>query len=309
MSAPMPVANEINLIEDFLPVLDEIYMAESKTAFLDADPGLVRETLDAKTILIPERVMTGLMDYNRNEGYKRGRVDMEWYPHKFEQDRGTTFTVDYADNLETAMLAFTDLGAEFIRKHVSPELDAYRISRYATLAGHTTSGALTAANVVGEITDAITALENDEVPTENMFIFMTPAARALLALNVTIGKSRSVDRSGSSPLNIDVHEWNDMPIITVPPRRMATEFFFRDGEAAGQEDGGFEIAPGAERVDFLILSPDAVIQIVKRNAQKIITPELNQFGDAWQLGYRLYHDAFVTKNRAAGIYAHTSPIV
>ena len=48
----------------------------------------------------------------------------------------------------------------------------------------------------------------------------------------------------------------------------------------------------------LLLSP---IAVSKTDNIKIITPEANQFADAWDIDYRKYHDLFVPENKKAVI--------
>ena len=44
------MANQIDLVTKFLPLLDEVYRAEAKSSILEADPALVRETEEANVV-------------------------------------------------------------------------------------------------------------------------------------------------------------------------------------------------------------------------------------------------------------------
>lgn len=54
-------------------------------------------------------------------------------------------------------------------------------------------------------------------------------------------------------------------------------------------------------VNWLICPRTAPIAVSKTDNVKIITPEVNQFADAWDVDYRKYHDLFVPENKRAAI--------
>lgn len=51
----------------------------------------------------------------------------------------------------------------------------------------------------------------------------------------------------------------------------------------------------------VICPKSAPIAVSKTDNIKIITPEANQFADAWDIDYRKYHDLFVPENKKAVI--------
>lgn len=72
--------------------------------------------------------------------------------------------------------------------------------------------------------------------------------------------------------------------------------------------GGYARTTGANNINFLIIHKPAVIQVIKHQDAKIITPQMNQDADAWKFGYRIYglNDAY--ENKVNGIYLHTSQV-
>ena len=56
------MANAIETISKYIPLLDQVYAVASCSAILDTSSALVRETADAKTVLIAETSMSGLGD-------------------------------------------------------------------------------------------------------------------------------------------------------------------------------------------------------------------------------------------------------
>ena len=51
----------------------------------------------------------------------------------------------------------------------------------------------------------------------------------------------------------------------------------------------------------LICPKSAPIAVSKTDNVKIITPEMNQFADAWDIDNRKYHDLFIPENKRAAI--------
>ena len=56
-------------------------------------------------------------------------------------------------------------------------------------------------------------------------------------------------------------------------------------------------------VNWLICPKSAPVAVSKTDNVKIITPEANQFADAWDIDYRKYHDLFVPENKREAIAA------
>ena len=71
---------------------------------------------------------------------------------------------------------------------------------------------------------------------------------------------------------------------------------------ASNAAGGFTASGNA--INFMIVHPSAVMQVVKHVVPRLFSPEQNIEADAWRLNYRIYHDAFVLPQKAKGIYLH-----
>ena len=131
-----PVGNTIALAERYLPILDEIYKAGSKSAILDTASERVRWE-GAKKASLFNTTLVGLANYDRNAGFVPGDATDGWEDYEITQDRGRSFMVDAMDNDETLGMAFGTLVGEFERTQVIPELDAYRFAKYAGAADAT----------------------------------------------------------------------------------------------------------------------------------------------------------------------------
>lgn len=288
------MANVIALAKKYVPLLDEVYKKSALTGVLESDGTLARAGANANEIIIPKISMDGLGDYDRNSGYATGDVDLTWQTKQFNYERGRMFTVDVMDDEETQNLAFGKLAAEFIRTRVAPELDAFRFATIAGISGisKVAAGATlaTGEEVVKELRDATNKMDEEEVPTEDRVLFITPTNYGMVQDLDTI-KSREVLARFTQ-------------IVQVPQSRFYTAIDLNDGKTGGQEAGGYKKATGGKEINFLVVHRPAVIQFTKHAVPKIITPEMNQDADAYKYGYRNYGICEVYENKVAGIYLH-----
>ncbi len=291
-----PVANSIALASRYLPILDEIYKAGSKTAVLDTLAERIRFD-GAKTAYLYNADPVGLSAYSRNAGFVPGDVDGSWEPYEITQDRGRSFMVDVMDNDETLGMAFGTLLGEFERTEVIPEIDAYRFAKYAAAATGTNkvTETLSAAQATIQSIDGATAvLDDKEVPYEGRILFVTPNTYKLIKGGVT----RMV-MNRENDVNYNVEMYNDMQVITVPSGRFHTSVTIN---APTTSDGAGGFTAGGQTMNYMIVHPTAVMQLVKHSIPRIFSPEVNQEADAWKLNYRIYHDAWVKANKVNGIF-------
>ena len=188
------MANNIALAKTFVPILDEIYKLASLTSKLDGAAELARQGANANELIVPMLSMQGLGDYSRNDGYVKGDVTMTNETIKCNYDRGRKFYVDALDEQETAKVAFSRLAGEFIRTKVVPELDAFRFASYAGKSGISKATAADlpdGAAVLAALRAAITKMDEDEVPTENRHLFITPTLDGMIA-DLDTTKSREI---------------------------------------------------------------------------------------------------------------------
>jgi len=285
--------NTIALSKNYINLLDEVYKKASLTSVLDSDPTLAKAGANANEILIPKLSMDGLGDYDRNSGYTKGDVTLTYETVAFNYDRGRKFEVDTMDNEETAEVAFGRLAGEFLRTKVAPEGDAFT---FATLAGianisKVSAGATLADGeaVMGALKVGNDQMDEDEVPEEGRYLFITPTnLSAIKALDTT--KSRELLDGFAG-------------IIKVPQSRFYTAIKLNSGKD-GETAGGYEKAEGGKDINFMIVHKPAVIKFNKHTASDIITPEANQNSDAWMQKYRKYGLVDAYENKVAGIYLH-----
>lgn len=296
------MANSITLFKNYISLLDEVYKENAKTAVLDGDMSLVHAGSNAHEIVIPKISMDGLGDYSRNGGYVDGDVVLTNETVAFNYDRGRAFTVDAMDNEETAGVAFGKLSSEFIRTKVVPEMDAFRFATYAGTTGisKVSAGATlaTGADVITALRTATTKMDEDEVPTEDRVLFITPTLHGLIQ-DMDTTKSREVMSRFSS-------------VVLVPQSRFYTAITLYDGKTdtssqdsgVNQKPGGYVKASAGKDINFMVIHKPAVLQYTKHTVSKVITPDENQTADAYKFPYRAYGLADVYENKVAGIYLH-----
>lgn len=297
------MANSITTISKYIPYLDQVYAHASRSAILDTASNLVRETADAKTVLVAKTSMDGLGNYARNgsNGFVNGDVTLTWESKTFTQDRGRSFQIDAMDDLETLGVAFGTLASEFLRTKVTPEIDAVRFNKYATAAGLSATGTLTSADIVEAIDAGVTAMKENEVDLNGAILFLTPTHYTAVKQSPKFVRPLT---AGENP-NRNFGMYDELLVVEVPQTRFYKGIVINDGTTDGQTAGGYAKAEGGTDINFMIISPAAVVQLTKHAKMRVFDPDTNQSADAYKVDYRIYHDAWVLDNKVKGIYAHT----
>lgn len=277
------MANTINLVTKFQPLLDEVYKAASLTGDLE---GSAVKFDGSKTVKVLKLTVPPLGTYTRNTGYTAGDVTADWESFTLTQDRGTEFAVDAMDDEETLNMTFGNASSEFIRRSVVPQVDAYRFAALAKTEGiGTASAALTTGEaVIKAINTAMTGMDEAEVTAEGRILYITPTHKGLID-ELDSYKSKACMQRFSK-------------IVVVPQSR-----FFTDVKI---DDNGFVKADAGKNINFMIVEPKAAFAVAKHKKLRVFDPDTNQKRDDYLFQYRLYHDMFVYPQKAAGIYCHNA---
>ena len=143
--------NTLEYAKIFAQTLDKQMLAEATSGWMEANAGQVKYS-GGNEAKIPMISTSGLGDYDRDEGFKRGAVTLSYQTMTLTQDRGRTFHLDAMDVDETNFIAAAgNVMGEFQRTQVIPEIDAYRYSKIAALAeekGRAEAQAVTEENVL-----------------------------------------------------------------------------------------------------------------------------------------------------------------
>lgn len=293
-----PANNSIAYAQKYLPLLDEAYKADSKTAILDTLSDYVQFT-GANTVNIFNLNPVGMSNYDRNAGFVPGDVTGTWQPYVLETDRGRSYQVDFLDNDQAMGLVVPNLLATAERQHIIPEVDAYRFAQYAGGAASAqvitetlSSGAATVASI-----DLATAtLDDAEVPYEGRILFVNPTTYRFLKGGIT----RMV-MNRDNDVNYNVEMYNDMRVITVPTGRFQTAITL-NAPTTSSGAGGFSPASGASAINYMIVHPSAILQVMAHYAPRIFNPNQNIEADAWRVQPRFAHGAWVKAHKDNGIY-------
>lgn len=258
------MANNITLVTKFQPLLDEVYQAASLTG--DLENSAVKFD-GSKTVKVLKLTVPPLVTYTRNSGYTSGDVTADWEAFTLTQDRGTEFSVDAMDDEETLSMTFGNASSEFIRRSVTPQVDAYR---FATMASAEGIGAASAAITTGDaaikaISAGMTAMDEAEVTQEGRILYITPTLYQLIS-DMETYKSKNILARFSK-------------IVQVPSARFYT--------GVDISDTGFAKGADAKNLNFLIVDPKAVFAVAKHKNLKVFDPAVNQKGDDYLFQYRL----------------------
>ena len=289
------VSNSVGYATSYLPILDEIYKAESKSAVLDTAQDRVYYNPETHTFNLFEIDMVGNADYSRNDGFVRGDVTAQWRSYTPQWDRGRQFVVDRVDNDEAMGMVFPSLGSEYLRTKVVPETDALRFMTYAKSAADsmkTAESISTDAAAIAAIDLGTEKLDDAEVPYEGRILFVNPT----MYRHIKGGITRMVMNG----------ENNDMQVFTVPSGRFNTAITLAQPTA---HDGAGGYTATGSTINFLIIHPTAIMQANCFTEPRIFSPGVWQQSQGWAWDFRQYHGAWVKHQKANGIYVNAPTVV
>lgn len=298
------VSNSVGYASTYVPILDEIYKAGSKTAILDTAQDRVRYDPDSHTFYLFEIDMVGNADYDRNDGFVRGDVTAQWHGYTPQYDRGRQFVVDRIANDEAMGMVFPSLGSEYIRTKVIPETDALRFAAYSKAA----SNSMKTAQNISSSSDAVAAidlgtekLDDQEVPYEGRILFMNPTMYKYLKGGIT-----RYTMNGENGIDYNVLMYNDMQVITVPSGRFNTVVSLAQ-PTSHSDAGGYTVT--GSTINFLIIHPTAIMQANCFTEPRIFSPQVWQQSQGWAWDFRQYHGCWVKNKKTNGIYVNAPTVV
>lgn len=290
----------------FQQTLDLVAQQEALTGWMEANAGQVKYTGGAE-VKIPKIALQGLGNYDRDYGYNKGSITLEYETRKMTQDRGRAFQLDAMDVDETNFVATAStVMGEFQRMHVVPEIDAYRLSKLMTTAitkGENVVYDYTPAEatILKEIKKGIAKIRDNGYNGE-LVIHMTSAAKLELE-SALAGKITNVTFSQGG-IDTTVPAVDKCPIIETPQNRMYSAIKLNDGKTSSQEKGGYEKGVGAKEANFIIVPRTTPIAISKQDKMRIFDPDTNQNANAWAMDYRRFHDLWTLENKEDSIYVN-----
>lgn len=282
--------------------LDKAAVEQSTSGWMELNDKLVKYN-GGSEVKIPKLDMDGLADYDRQQGFVEGSVDLTWQTKSMTQDRGRQFTFDEQEVNDTNfVLTASSVTGEFQRTKVVPEIDAYRYSSLAAIAAaanRATYGyTATESDILKKLYYDLAAVQDvvgDDTP---LVITMSTQLAAMFDMNSTLSKSISQMDFKQGDVTMKVKSLNGQhPIIRVGSGRLKTSYLFNDGTTAGQVKGGFAPAEGAQDINWIICPRSAPIAVSRTDKVRIFDPETYQKKRAWAVDYRKYHDLWLLENK------------
>lgn len=221
----------MELVEKYLPYVDEQFTAESKKQILTNNDF---SFAGAKTVKI-YKVSTGEMnDYGRN-GAKEGNwsrygtvqnLDATTQTMTLQKDRSFTFAIDALDTDETGdTLEAASALARQIREVVIPEVDTYTLNAMCTLAGTKPDAkALTKDGIYVDIITANKVLDDALVPETGRVLVVTPDTYLLMKQCKDI--TMETDIGNDMRLRGVIANLDGLTVVKIPASRLPKNFGF-----------------------------------------------------------------------------------
>ena len=292
--------NSIENVTRYSDELDKVFQQKSAVGFF-CDNALATKFVGAKTVIIPDIEFEGLSDYDREQGFARGAINVANSSYTMSMDRARSLQIDREDMDESgiANLAGKILG-EYVRTKVVPECDAYVLSKLSSIAksrsntlnGNTEKPFETLCKLINEV-QAVVGYD------EELVAFIDSYMYAALQNSSEISKLITVSDFKQGDVDLKVKSLNGVALIPVVAERMKTAYDFANG--------GFK--PSAKAAEtYMLVCPKSGAHLVKKTEQmRIFTPEQNVDADAYKFDYRIYYDVFVKQSGLDAVWAWISP--
>ena len=252
-----------------------------------------------KTMYIPTLTTSGARAVNRDQitGTFNRNWNNELQAVELQMDREWDTLVDPMDVDESNLVAtIANITRAFNEYQKSPEMDAFMSSMLASFAGafggvDTTS--LTSANILTQWDNALEYMTNQRVNRDRLWAYVTPGVYKLLKQATGLTRFMEVT-NGIQSVDRNVAKLDGVTLVEVPADMMKTSYNFTEG---------WEIASGAQQINFLLVDPNAVAAPIKYETSILGAPTAQSKGK--YLYYeRYYYGAFILNQRQAGVYAH-----
>lgn len=294
-----------NYAEQFEQALHQKYAKELASVDLfNSNPQV--KFINAQTIKLPNITVSGYKDHNRQTiGFNSGTISNDWEPKKLEHDRDIEFAIDPMDVDETNLVvSIANVQNTLETEQGIPEKDCYVFSKLYTEAGkYAANGAtidtttLTAENILQKFDDAMEKMDEAGVPSEGRILYVTPAVNKLFKQAKDIQRVLGVNGSNGD-VKRSIYSLDDVKIKQVQSARMKSQYNFTNGCVATDE---------AKQMNFILIHPSCEVAREKYSYIKVFTPgHDSRTADNYLLQSRFYMDAFLIKNKVAGIFINAT---
>ena len=290
----MPI-NTIEYGTKLQTALDQKAVIDATSGWMEANAGQVIYE-GGKTIKVPTISTSGMKDYDRDNGYPSGSVNLSYQSLDMTMDRSTSFLLDAMDvNESNFMVSAANVTNEFQKDQVVPEIDAYRYSKLAAYAetGNVVTYTPADNTIFKEFMTDIAAVKDIVGENVPLVAIINGQVKAQLELLDVFRKAIDVTDFKKGEITTKVNAINECKLLPVPSARMWDTYTFNDGKTEGEEAGGFVKGSTAKKMNWIIVPQSVPIAVSRQDKMKIIDPDAYQKADAWFLGYRKYHELWV----------------
>lgn len=290
----------------FTGELDKIITEKSSVGFM-ADNNLRAKFVGAKTVKIPNISLQGLGDYDRENGFIKGTINVHNTAYEMQMDRARTFTIDREDMDETGIASLAGaVMSEFVKTKVVPETDAYVISKLASFAGIQGQVLydIDTSKPLKSFYELLDNVQSEIGLDEEIVCLVDRYYWNALRKSEELSKVVEVSTFKQGEIDFEVSRIDNVSIIPVSNSKMMSSFDFLPSGA-----GGFKASEGSQGVYMLMLPKNSCSLVKKSEKIRIFTPEENINADAYKFDYRIYYDVFVKNSYANSIWAALAPIL
>ena len=293
----------LNYAEKYSPELLEILIQSTITSpFITTN---VR-WLDAKTFHFTQMSVSGYKNHNRNGGWNRGEINQTDHPYTLTHDRDVEFLVDKADVDETNQTAsIQNISRTFELTQVAPETDALFFSRVAAAAqkedlyhSETATSAYTAENVFSKLKGFLGAGKLRRYKANgSLILYVRSELMDLLEQSKDFTRKIEMTQIAEGGVGLETRVTD---IDGVPVMEVIDDERFYDKFNWLPENGGFEAATGAHKINVLIACGQTCKTVPKINSIFFFAPGAHTEGDGYLYQNRNLSDTFVFPNGKDG---------
>lgn len=291
--------NQLNYAERWAPSLLEIYMQETLISpFITTNVNWI----GAKTFHFTQMSTSGYKSHNRNGGWNRGSYIQTDVPFTVTHDRDVEFLIDKMEVDETnATASMQNVSSVFTRTQAVPEANALFFSKVAQTAlkqeGYHCSTALSAwtkANAYSKLKTIIGMGKLRRYKAKGALItYVCSEIMDLLEQSSELQRKIEVTQIAEGGIGIETRVTS---IDNVPVMEVIDDEVFYDAFNFDSDDGGFEPANGAHRINVLVASPLTTKFVPKVNSIYYFAPGAHTEGDGYLYQNRSFSDVFTFPN-------------
>ena len=260
----------------------------------------------ARTFHFTQMSTSGYKNHKRTGGWNAGTYAQTDVPFTVEHDRDIEFLVDKADVDETnATASAQNISRTFEQTQVAPETDALFFSRVAqkaqATAGYSSSTAISAytkANVYGKLKDILAKGKLRRYRARgSLILYVASYIMDLLEQSTEFTRKIELTQIAEGGLGIEtrVTEIDGVPIMEV-----VDDERFYDNFNWEPENGGFEPATGAHKINVLVACGETCKTVPKISSIYFFAPGSHTKGDGYLYQNRSLSDTFVFPNGKDG---------